>query len=116
MRLDAQSGTVSWTKTFGTEYHEAGLGIAVDGMGAAYLAGVTSGQLWPLDGDLNDGTRFDAFVVKVMADDGEQIWETQLTLSSSHLTLNDLACNPKNNRVYYTARVNSNYVYTSGLY
>jgi len=54
------TGTLQWTRQFGTDGDDSGWGVGVDSSGAAYVAGLTGGVF---SGQSNAGD-FDAFVAK----------------------------------------------------
>ncbi|MDI6733188.1 MAG: fibronectin type III domain-containing protein [Planctomycetota bacterium] len=76
IKLDPNSGTVLWTKQFGTSVYDEGLAIFAHSTGV-YVAGRTAGNL--------SGTSagsYDAFVRKIDANDGTALWTTQFGSSS----------------------------------
>lgn len=72
----SSTGTLLWTRQFGTSGVEEAHGIASDGAGNVYVSGFTSGAL----GGSNAGS-FDAFLSKYSAT-GTLIWTRQLGTSS----------------------------------
>ncbi len=70
-KFDA-SGTLLWTRQVGTSATDAGIGVAVDDAGNAYMTGYTEGSL----GGPNAG-EFDAFLAKFDAS-GTLLWTHQV--------------------------------------
>src|SRR6185295_13198176 len=73
------SGSLLWSRQFGTSASEGCSAIAVDGAGNAYLCGSTDGSL----GGPNAGSN-DAFVAKYDSA-GNQVWARQLGTSGTDL-------------------------------
>lgn len=73
-------GNLLQLRQFGTAYGDAATGIALDGSGNVFVAGVTQGAL---DGELSNGG-IDAFVVK-LADDLNTVWTRMWGTSSEDL-------------------------------
>ena len=70
------SGTLLWTRQFGTSQYDCAWGVAVDGAGNAYITGETAGSL----GGLNAGFT-DAFLAKYDAS-GTLLWTRQFGTSA----------------------------------
>ena len=71
------TGSKQWTKQFGTNVDDAGLGIVINAAGNIYVTGLTSGDL---DGNTNQGGQ-DIFLVKYDTN-GNKLWTKQFGTSS----------------------------------
>ena len=69
-------GNLSWTRQFGSTQRETAWGIAVDGLGNAFVAGGTSGALGPTDPGFADG------YVAMLTEAGSVEWINQIGSSS----------------------------------
>jgi hypothetical protein len=72
----ARGQALEWTRQLGTNEHDDGRGVSVDGLGNVYISGFTTGSL----GGPNAGQR-DAFISKY-DDSGTLEWTEQLGTSS----------------------------------
>jgi hypothetical protein len=66
------SGNLMWTRQFGTSVGDAGLSVAIDGVGNAYITGITQGNL----GGANQGG-WDVFLTKYDLL-GNLLWSRQI--------------------------------------
>jgi hypothetical protein len=84
-----ENGNLKWTRQFGTDRDEWGLGVSTDALGNAYLTGFTYGAL----GGANLGDQ-DAFVVNVDRD-GHLLWLSQFGTAAGDgafgISVDDLA-------------------------
>jgi len=71
------SGTIQWTKQYGTSYYDFGSGVTVDSSNNIYVAGYTEGGL---GGDTNSGSS-DVFLLKYNSS-GTKQWTKQFGTSS----------------------------------
>ncbi|MFH0900970.1 MAG: SBBP repeat-containing protein, partial [Pseudomonadota bacterium] len=83
-KVSAGSGTI-WSSFLGGAGPDYGKGIAVDGLGNAYVTGMTSSDDFPTTGgfDTSYGGSTDAFVTKVNAAGSSLAWSSFLGGSSS---------------------------------
>lgn len=73
-RFSAATGDLLWTRQYGGPSLDVASGIAIDGSGGVFITGETQGALQP--GVANAGS-LDAFLVKVKATTGDQLWVRQ---------------------------------------
>jgi hypothetical protein len=79
-KLDARGTALLYSTFLGGAGQDGGRGIAVDGAGAAYVAGYTASAAFPLAGAMQAvaGGRTDAFVAKLRADGSALAYATYL--------------------------------------
>ena len=79
-KFAASGSSLSWSTFLGGSDHDYAQGLAIDGSGAAYLAGFTQSADFPTTSPYQ-GTRQgsqDAFVTKIAADGGSRVYSTYL--------------------------------------
>mgnify|MGYP001549565312 CR=1 FL=1 len=71
--LDAASGAISWSHTYGGNTNDYGLGVATDGNGGVYVVGEFNKTLTAGSATLTSNGGLDVFLAK-FADDGTLAW------------------------------------------
>ncbi|MFH0900971.1 MAG: SBBP repeat-containing protein, partial [Pseudomonadota bacterium] len=79
-KVNAGGSSLAWSSFLGGNGDDFGNGVAVDGAGNVYVAGIACSDNFPTDGgfDTSYGGACDAFIAKVIADGSSLAWSSFL--------------------------------------
>lgn len=109
------SGTPLWSRSFGNVDADEGRGIAIDGQGHVYVAGMFKGIVAFGSTNLNSGTSVSIFLTKLDASTGNVVWAKAVTGYGLAQSVQDIALDAGGN-IFMTGLMDTKILFNPGTF